>query len=70
MRTARGLNGQEEQHELDHSCSGGTVKPTGSPESIRTLNGDEIKVDHEGSAQGANQTMEGSLSYSELTASV
>ncbi len=36
--------------------SGQTYKFAGTLESVRTVNGDTIKVDNEGSAQGANQT--------------
>jgi hypothetical protein len=36
--------------------NGQTYKFAGILESVRTLNGDTIKVDNEGSAQGANQT--------------
>jgi hypothetical protein len=36
--------------------NGQTYRFAGVLESVRTLNGDAIKVDNEGSAQGANQT--------------
>jgi len=36
--------------------NGQTYRFAGILESVRTLNGDAIKVDNEGSAQGANQT--------------
>ena len=36
--------------------TGQTFRFAGTLESVRTMNGDEIKVDNEGSAQGANQT--------------
>jgi hypothetical protein len=36
--------------------NGQTYRFAGILESVRTLNGDAVKVDNEGSAQGANQT--------------